>query len=110
MSENNPISRRNFLGKTAVAAAAVAVGRTAIAPAMAADMVDPTEAQAASLGYVADASTVDTAKYARYKSGQACSNCQLYSGADGADMGPCGIFGGRNVKAAGWCNVYAPKA
>lgn len=109
MSDKN-ISRRGFLGKSAVAIAGVAVGRMAMNPAMASDMVDPTETQAASLGYVEDAAAVDTAKYARYKAGQACSNCQLYSGAADSEMGPCGIFGGRNVKATGWCNVYAPKA
>lgn len=64
---------------------------------------------AKSLGYVADASTVDTEKYPRYQAGQACSNCALYMGGD-APEGACSIFPGKAVKAAGWCNVYAPKS
>lgn len=72
-------------------------------PALAED--DP---QAVTLGYVEDATTVDVEKYPRYNAGQACSNCALYQGGD-APSGACSIFPGKAVKAAGWCNVYAPK-
>jgi hypothetical protein len=65
--------------------------------------------QAQSLGYVHDATTVDTSKYPRYQAGQACSNCALYMGGD-AEWGGCSIFPGRQVKGTGWCSVYAPKA
>lgn len=73
-------------------------------PVLAAD--DP---MAKSLGYVADASSVDGAKYPRYAAGQACANCALYMGGDAA-QGACSIFPGKAVMAAGWCSVYAPKA
>ena len=66
--------------------------------------------QAQSLGYVHDATTVDTSKYPRYQSGQACSNCALYQGDADSEWGGCSIFPGKLVKATGWCNVYAPKA
>ena len=66
---------------------------------------DPT---AKSLGYFADASTVNAETYPRYEAGQACSNCALYMGGD-APKGPCSIFPGKAVQAAGWCSVYAPK-
>ncbi len=67
---------------------------------------DPT---AKSLGYVADAGSVDAEKYVRFEPGQACSNCALYMGGD-APKGACSIFPGKAVMGAGWCSVYAPKA
>ena len=84
-------------------AAAEAPAATAELPQLSED--DPT---AVSLGYVHDATTVDTAKYARYEAGQQCSNCALFQG-DGEWAG-CSIFPGKAVKATGWCSVYAPKA
>ena len=65
--------------------------------------------QATSLGYTADASTVDAEKYPQYQAGANCSNCALYSGEDGAENGPCSIFAGKLVNAGGWCSVHAPK-
>ena len=66
--------------------------------------------QAQALGYVHDATTVDAAAQPRYASGQACRNCVLFQGAEGDEWANCSIFPGRQVKATGWCNVYAPKA
>lgn len=66
--------------------------------------------QAKTLGYVHEASAVDQAKYPRFQSGQACSNCALYQGAADSEWGGCSIFPGKAVKATGWCNVYAPNA
>lgn len=65
--------------------------------------------QAKALNYKHEASEIDKDKNPRYEEGQLCSNCQLYSGADGDDWGPCGIFPGKVVKASGWCSSYAPK-
>lgn len=65
--------------------------------------------QAQSLGYVHEATSVNTSKYPRYQDGQACANCALYQGGD-AEWGGCSIFPGRLVKSTGWCSVYAPKA
>ena len=67
------------------------------------------DAQARSLGYRHNATTVDTAVYERYQAGQACSNCMLFQGGEGAEWGACSIFPGKAVKATGWCSVYAPK-
>jgi hypothetical protein len=39
--------------------------------------------------------------------GQACANCIQYQGAPGDSHGPCAIFPGKSVAAAGWCAVYA---
>ena len=71
------------------------------------NLADP---QAKALGYVHDATTVDTAAQPRYASGQACRNCALFQGAEGDEWANCSIFPGRQVKATGWCSVYAPKA
>ncbi|NDH30856.1 MAG: hypothetical protein EBX72_10315, partial [Betaproteobacteria bacterium] len=68
-----------------------------------APMVAETDSQAASLGYKADASKVDKAKYPRFASGQQCANCTLYQGKAEAKSGPCSIFAGKQVAAIGWC-------
>lgn len=65
--------------------------------------------QAKSLAYVHDATTVDSAAQPRYEAGQECSNCALYQGGAGDEWANCSIFPGRQVKATGWCSVYAPK-
>jgi len=36
-----------------------------------------------------------------------CANCGLYQGADGSAQGPCQLFPGKAVKAAGWCSSWA---
>ncbi len=71
--------------------------------------LDPADPQAQALSYVADATSVDGAKFPQYKDGQACVNCALYTGGAGDEWGPCSIFPGKLVNANGWCSVYAPK-
>jgi hypothetical protein len=41
--------------------------------------------------------------------GQSCANCQLYQGGSAA-TGPCPIFPGKDVAAAGWCKSWVAKA
>jgi hypothetical protein len=36
-----------------------------------------------------------------------CANCGLYQGASGTAQGPCQLFPGKVVKAAGWCSSWA---
>jgi hypothetical protein len=38
-----------------------------------------------------------------------CANCGLYQGAAGSAQGPCQLFPGKAVKAAGWCSSWAPQ-
>jgi High potential iron-sulfur protein len=92
-------------------AASSAPAAAAPAPAGAAGgaMVDEKDPQAASLGYVADATKADKTKFASYAAGQACSSCALYQGAAGAEAGGCGIFAGKQVSAKGWCSAYNKK-
>lgn len=66
--------------------------------------------QAKSLGYVHDAANVDQEKYARFEPGQNCANCALFQAKGDEEWAGCSIFPGKLVNAAGWCNVYAPKA
>ncbi len=99
-------SRRVFMMQMATAASAVLVAQQASAQAMVAEN-DP---QAAGVGYKADASKVDKAKYPKYATGQNCSNCALYQAKAGATSGACGLFPGKQVAAKGWCSAYAKKA
>ncbi|MDO9159700.1 MAG: high-potential iron-sulfur protein [Burkholderiaceae bacterium] len=73
-------------------------------------MVVETDAQAMSLGYKADATKVDKAKYPKYAAGQLCSNCALYQGKATDAAAGCGIFPGKQVAGKGWCSAYAKKA
>ncbi len=107
---NDKLSRRRFLKVTA--AGAIAVPLTAgTLPVRAQDAVALTEddATAMALGYKADASTVDAAKYATYKEGQNCGNCLQYQGKEDAS-GACAIFPGKLVAKAGWCQVWVKGA
>ena len=40
--------------------------------------------------------------------GQSCANCQLYQGGSAA-TGPCPIFPGKDVAAAGWCKSWVAR-
>jgi hypothetical protein len=41
--------------------------------------------------------------------GQSCANCNLYQGGTAA-TGPCPIFPGKDVAAAGWCKSWIARA
>jgi hypothetical protein len=100
------LSRRAFIGTGAILIAAVGASPVAWPEAAPLSESDPT---ATSLGYKANASTVDKAKFPQYAAGQSCSNCSLYQGAAGASSGPCPIFGGKLVSTTGWCASYTKK-
>jgi exopolysaccharide biosynthesis protein len=73
-------------------------------------MVDEKDPQAVALGYAADSSKVDKAKYPKHEAAQMCSNCTLYQGAAGSTAGGCALFPGKQVSAKGWCSGYTKKA
>jgi len=98
-------SRRQFMILSAAGAATLALNSKVQAQAM----VSPTDPQAVALGYVADASKVDKAKYAKFVAGSHCGNCALYQGGAAA-TGGCALFAGKQVASAGWCSAYAKKA
>lgn len=91
---------------SAAGAATLALNNTAQAKAMVAE----TDPQAAALGYKADASKVDKAKFPKYAAGQVCDNCALYQGKAGSAAGGCSLFAGKQVAGKGWCSAYAKKA
>ncbi|MGI9301592.1 MAG: high-potential iron-sulfur protein [Gammaproteobacteria bacterium] len=100
-------NRRKFIAGCAVIPLA---SLTASRIAFAADKIDEGDPAAAALGYKHDASAVDTAKFPKQTGEQNCANCQLYTGAEGSEWGPCGIFPGKDVSASGWCNAWVAKA
>lgn len=109
MTESNP-SRRRFLTRTVVAAAAAPfAARLLGAPAHAADLppIPADHATAVALAYTEDAAS---AKHASFKPGSTCANCQFYTGAGDAARGPCTLFAGYSVAAKGWCSAWAKKA
>lgn len=97
-------SRRQFIQIIPLAGAALMASRGAHAA-----MVDEKDPQAVALGYVADATKVNKAKYKQYAAGQVCSNCALYQGGAAA-VGGCALFPGKQVAGPGWCSAYAKKA
>ena len=100
-------TRRSFIQILPLAGAMALCAKGA----MAADAtVDPKDPQAAALGYVADATKADKAKFPKYAAGQACGNCQLFQGKAGDATGACAIFAGKHVAAKGWCSAYTKKA
>ena len=99
-------SRRQFMILSAAGACTLALNGKVQAQAMVAE----TDPQAAALGYKANATIVDKARYPKYAAGQMCSNCALYQGkADSAAAG-CSLFAGKQVASKGWCSAYAKRA
>ncbi len=123
MSHHNKTSRRGFLKKVLVGAAVFPILNNIVAEEAAAQAaakpLDENDPMAKAMGYYADATKVDKAKWVK-KAGpdgdkQFCKNCVLYlnggqkiAGQQG-EWGKCGIFANGLVAANGWCNSYALK-
>jgi hypothetical protein len=101
------LSRRAFIENGAILIATIGISEAAWSAS--APMLSESDPTAVALGYKANASTVDKAKFAQYASGQSCSSCALYQGTAGSSSGPCAIFAGKAVSATGWCSSYAKK-
>lgn len=109
MSEQN-LSRRTLLKGAflSLAAIPVVVTSTRADAGTALPLVDPAkDPTAKALGYVADAKTT---KDAAHKAGAICGNCALFQAKATDKQGPCSIFGGKHVLAAGWCKSWVKKA
>lgn len=101
-------SRRQFIAATLPAVALTLTGaRVAQAQAARLDEKDP---QAVAIGYLHDASKVDAKKYTQWAAGRNCANCQLYQAKPTDPWGPCGVVGGKQVNAKGWCVAWVKKA
>ena len=101
------VARRRLL--KLVAASGAVMGVAILVPGLlrAADLphLDASDPAAKALGYVDDASATTNA---RHKAGDACANCQFYSGGP-TGYGPCQIFAGKSVSAKGWCFSHSPR-
>jgi len=103
------ISRRDFLRNVALSVPAGAVVVNGVAHAEALPNLAVDDPTAAALGYVEDATSVDTAKWPTFRPGSDCANCLQIQGTDGEAYRPCAIFPGKTVAAAGWCSVWVAK-
>ena len=101
---NSPLPRRMFLVTLAASGAALTTAVQAQA------LVDEKDAQAAALGYVAEAKRADAKKYPKFAAGQNCASCALYQGKAGDKAGGCPLYAGKQVAATGWCSAWAKKA
>jgi hypothetical protein len=106
MSVRSHSNRRVFMMQLATATGAALLVQEAAAQAM----VSESDPQAAGVGYKADASKVDKAKFPKFAASQNCANCALYQGKAGSAAGGCSLFPGKQVAAKGWCSAWAKKA
>lgn len=97
-------SRRRFLVRAALAAAALPLAGHLIPAAHAADLsrLPLDNPQAKALSYTEQASKT---KHPSYKPGSVCANCQFFTAATGA----CVLFAGFSVSPKGWCSAWAKK-
>ena len=100
-------NRRTFVVTLLSAAALVPASRAA---AQGAPKLAENDPQAVALGYKADTTKVDQAKYPQHTAAQVCGGCNFYQGKPADPMAPCQIFGGKQVAAKGWCSAYSKKA
>lgn len=100
-------SRRTFLITSIGVASTFALSRQAFADA---PKVVETDAAAQALGYKADATKVDKAKFTKYVAGQECGNCSFFQGKAGDAFGGCPMFPGKQVSSKGWCSAYNKKS
>ncbi len=109
MKKNISCNRRQFLKLSAAGVAAVPFANLLISGvAHAEDLphLEESDPVATGLKYVHDASAAKDRK----SDADHCANCQLYTGAEGSEWGPCAIFGGKSVAAKGWCMSWVAKA
>jgi hypothetical protein len=100
--------RRAFLiSVAATTGAALCATRAA---AQAAAKLEESDPQATALGYKADSTKVDKAKFPKHTADQMCNNCQFFQGKPADAMAPCTLFAGKQVQGKGWCSAYNKKA
>ena len=104
---SNP-SRRTFV--MAVVAGGSALAASRVSAQAAAPVLSEADPQAVALGYKADNTKVDKAKYPQHAAGQVCGGCNFFQGKPTDAMAPCQLFAGKQVSSKGWCTAYAKKA
>ena len=106
MSRSSFLSRRVLLRRLALGASLTPLFSGGLRAALASPapllQVDAPEAKA--VKYVENAGNAHGAT-----PGSSCANCGLYQGRSGSTQGPCQLFPGKDVKAAGWCSSWTPQ-
>jgi hypothetical protein len=104
MSCANSLSRRLFLQRLglAVSLTPLAAGAARAVHASDAVLLSANSPEAKAVQYTEDAKQAKGAA-----PGSTCASCALYQGTYGSAQGPCQIFPGKEVKAAGWCSSWA---
>jgi len=92
------MKRRDFLRLSAFTAGATLIPIKVLAAEEEARL-DPSDPQAQALQYTEETPV----------EGQRCDNCIHASGDLSADWVGCNLFPGRQVKAGGWCSVWAAR-
>ena len=99
------ITRRTLVGVAAATMGTALIARVSHAQ----EIVSNDNSTALAMGYVADHTTVDTAKWTKKGApggeNQKCTSCSIYQRLDD-DYGLCPIFVGKRVHANGWCNGW----
>ena len=106
MNKAFSLPRRRLLQRLAlgVSVAPLAAGGLRNTFAASAPLLAVNAPEAKAVKYVEDAKDAQGAT-----PGSNCANCGLYQGPSGATQGPCQLFPGKEVKAAGWCSSWAPQ-
>jgi hypothetical protein len=106
MSHVDRLSRRRLLQKLTLGVPLLPIAVSQLSTALAADaaLLSPDAKEAKAVKYVEEAS-----KAVGAIPGSTCANCAVYQGHAGSPQGPCQIFPGKEVKAAGWCSSWAPQ-
>ncbi len=109
----SPNNRRVFMlrvvGVGVGVGSALATGQALAADPVSTEKLTETDAYARSMGFKIDTTKVDAKRFTRHTTEQKCSTCQLFSGKDGDEYGPCSFFGGRLVNRNGWCRNFKVK-
>ena len=106
MNPQPSLSRRRLLKRLALAVSPP-VAASSLRSALAATdtpLLAVSAPAAQAVKYVEDARQASAAT-----PGSNCASCGLYQGASGSAQGPCQLFPGKQVKAAGWCTAWAPQ-
>jgi hypothetical protein len=104
---SNP-SRRVFVMAMVTGGSALAASR--VSAQAAAPVLSEADPQAVALGYKADNTKVDKAKYPQHAATQMCSGCNFFQGKPTDAAAPCQLFAGKQVAGKGWCSAWAKKA
>jgi hypothetical protein len=101
-----PLSRRDVLKTLAMGAAAAGLTTQRSRGAEPGQKLDIHDPAAVALGYVENASQVDTKKFPQFVPGSNCDNCLQLQGKPGNNYRPCSLFPGKLVSVSGWCSGW----